>query len=198
MTPSDTPDDSDADPGTPGELDSSEVEGEQAGPAPATEESASEGTGSSRGIAGRVKSGLVGLAAATYDARADDLKERAVTAMREALVHEGERLAELAKSSYDDRADDLEERAVRAIRKVFDEEAEQLMSMAADTYDSRADDLEKRATRAMRAALIHETRRIQGLIEHSVTVKRKEVRLSLIVLVAANLIYLAVYWLTDL
>ncbi|MFT7486987.1 MAG: hypothetical protein ACI9F9_002845 [Candidatus Paceibacteria bacterium] len=150
-----------------------------------------------RGLAGRVKSGLVGLAAATYDARADDLKKRAVTAMREALVLEGERLADLVKTSYDARADDIEERAVRAIRKVFDEEAERMQSMAAETYDSRADDLEERAARAMRTALIHETRRIQALIEHSVTVKRKEVRLSLLVLVVANLIYLGVYWVTG-
>jgi hypothetical protein len=152
---------------------------------------------SSKGIAGRVRKGLVGLAAATYDARADDLQDRAISAMREALVLESERLAELAKNSYDDRADDLEERAVRAIRKVFDEEADRLMAMAGDTYDSRADDLEERAARAMRAAVIHETGRIQSLIEHSVKVKRKEVRLSLLVLVTANLIYLAVYWITG-
>jgi hypothetical protein len=115
------------------------------------------------GLTGRVKRGLVQIAKATYDARADDLQERAIEAMREALVRESERLIELAKTSYDDRADDLEQRAARALR----------------------------------AALIHESRRIQALIEHSVTVKRKEVRLSLLVLVVANLIYLAVYWITG-
>ncbi len=160
-------------------------------------EQAAEPVVASKGLAGRVRRSLVDLAAATYDARADDLQDRAISAMREALVLESNRLAELAKNSYDDRADDLEERAVRAIRKVFDEEADRLMAMAGDTYDSRADDLEERAARAMRAAVIHETGRIQSLIEHSVKVKRKEVRLSLMVLVAANLIYLAVYWITG-
>jgi len=153
--------------------------------------------GRQKGIAGRVKHSLLQVAKATYDARADDLQERAISAMREALAQESERLVEYAKLSYDDRADDLEERAVRAIRKVFDEEADRLISMATDTYDSRADDLEERAARALRAALIHESRRIQALIEHSVTVKRREVRLSLLVLVVANLIYLVVYWLTG-
>lgn len=150
-----------------------------------------------RGLTGRLKEGLVDLAAKTYDARADDLQERAIAAMREALVREGERLAALAASSYDARADDLEERAVRAIRKVVDEEAERLVALAKETYDARADDLEERAARALRAALIHESRRLQGVLEHSVKVKRKEVRLSLLVLVTANLIYLAVYWLTG-
>ena len=152
---------------------------------------------SSPGLSGRVKRGLVGIVKATYDARADDLEERAIRAMREALVRESERLRELAKTSYDARADDLEQRAVRALRQVFMEEGGRLVSLATETYDSRADDLEERAARALRAALIHESRRIQALIEHSVTVKRKEVRLSLAVLIVANLIYLVVYWLTD-
>ena len=149
------------------------------------------------GLTGRVKRGLLSVAKATYDARADDLQERAISAMRSALARESERLIEVAKLSYDDRADDLEQRAVRAIRKVFDEETDRLMGFARDAYDSRADDIEERAARALRVALIHESRRIQSLIEHSVTVKRKEVRLSLGVLVLANLIYLAVYWLTE-
>ena len=175
----------------PSESEPREGRGADPEPPPAAE---SEAAG---GLTGRVKRGLVQVAKATYDARADDLKERAVEAMREALVREGERLGELAKSSYDDRADDLEERAVRAIRKVFAEEADRLRELVTDTYDSRADDLEQRAARALRTALIHESRRIQALIEHSVVVKRKEVRLSLLVLVAANLIYLAVYWITG-
>ena len=149
------------------------------------------------GLGGRVKRGLVSVAKATYDARADDLQVRAIAAMRQALAEESARLIEVAKLSYDDRADDLERRAVNAIRKVFDEEADRLMVMARDAYDSRADDIEERAARALRVALIHESRRIQALIEHSVVVKRKEVRLSLLVLVFANLLYLAVYWLTE-
>jgi DNA anti-recombination protein RmuC len=160
-------------------------------PEPSSDES------TTSGLKGRVKRGLFQVAKATYDARADDLQERAIEAMREALTRESERLIDLAKNSYDDRADDIEERAVRAIRKVFDEEADRLRELVADTYDSRADDLEQRAARALRAALIHESRRIQALLEHSVTVKRKEVRLSLLVLVVANLIYLCVYWVTG-
>lgn len=184
------------------ESELSEVPPEGAGPG-AAEEAAALGeeiakeVSTKAGISGRMKRGLVGIVKATYDARADDLEERAIRAMREAIALEGERLSELAKSSYDDRADDLEQRAVRAIRQVFDEEADRLVGLAKETYDSRADDLQERAARALRAALIHESRRIQALIEHSVTVKRKEVRLSLAVLIVANLIYLAVYYLTE-
>jgi len=115
-----------------------------------------------RRLAGKVKRGLVSIATATYDARADDMQERSVRAMRKALHEETERIVEVAKETYDARADDLEERAVRAMRK----------------------------------ALMAESRRIRALIEHSVSVKRREVRLSLLVLVAANLVYLVVYWLT--
>jgi len=171
--------------------------GGQPDPVGEGEEPRVEEAGGRSGIGGRMKRSLVGIAKATYDARADDLEERAIRAMRKAVALEGDRLAELAKASYDDRADDLEQRAVRAIRQVMDEEADRLVGLAKETYDSRADDLQERAARALRAALIHETRRIQALIEHSVTVKRKEVRLSLLVLIAANLIYLAVYWLTE-
>lgn len=114
-------------------------------------------------LAGKVKRGLISLATATYDARADDLQERSVAAMRRALQEETERIVDVAK----------------------------------ETYDARADDLEERAVRAMRRALMAESRRIRALIEHSVSVKRREVRLSLVVLVTANLIYLLVYWATS-
>jgi len=153
--------------------------------------------GRKRGLAGRFKEGLVDLATATYDKRADDMQGRALSALREAIAQEGERLAGLVTSGYDARADDLEQRAIRAIRKIVDEEADRMLEMAKETYDARADDLEERAARALRAALIHESRRLQAVIEHSVVVKRKEVRLSLLVLVVANLIYLAVYWITG-
>jgi len=121
-----------------------------------------ERTSSPRRLVGKVKRGLISIATATYDARADDIQERSVRAMRQALEEETERIIEVAKETYDARADDLEERAVRAMRK----------------------------------ALMAESRRIRALIEHSVSVKRREVRLSLLVLVLANLIYLVVYWLT--
>lgn len=149
------------------------------------------------GLKGRVKRGLVSMAAATYDARADDLQLRAVAAMREALQEETERIIEVAIDSYDRRADDLEERAVRAIRKVLEEETERFREVAQSTYDARADDLEDRAVRALRRAMVEETRRIRSTIERSVQAKRREVRLSLLVLVLANLLYLVVYWATT-
>lgn len=149
------------------------------------------------GFAGRVKRSIVSVAAATYDARADDLQLRAVAAMREALQEESERIIEVAIDSYDRRADDLEERAVRAIRKVLEEETERFREFAQSTYDARADDLEDRAVRALRRAMVEETRRIRSTIERSVQAKRREVRLSLLVLVLANLLYLVVYWVTK-
>lgn len=154
-------------------------------------------SGRKGGIAGRVKRGLVSMAAATYDARADDLQVRAVAAMRKALQEESERIIEVATDTYDRRADDLEERAVRAIRKVLEEETERFLNVAQSTYDARADDLEDRAVRALRRAMIEETRRIRSTIERSVQAKRREVRLSLLVLVLANLLYLLVYYLTT-
>jgi hypothetical protein len=158
-----------------------------------------EGGGSGRkgGLAGRVKRGIVSMAAATYDARADDLQVRAVAAMREALREESERIIEVATDTYDRRADDLEERAVRATRKVLEEEMERFTEVAQSTYDARADDLEDRAVRALRRAMVEETRRIRSTIERSVQAKRREVRLSLLVLVLANLLYLVVYWATT-
>lgn len=149
------------------------------------------------GIAGVVKRGLVSMAAATYDARADDLQDRAVAAMRQALREESSRIIEVATHMYDGRADDLEERAVRAIRKVLEDETERFLNVAQSTYDARADDLEDRAVRALRRAMVEETRRIRSTIERSVQAKRREVRLSLLVLVLANLLYLLVYWLTT-
>ena len=151
----------------------------------------------SRGLAGRVKRGIVSMAAATYDARADDLQDRAVAAMRKALQEESERIIEVATNTYDQRADDLEERAVRAIRKVMEEEAERFLDVAQSTYDARADDIEDRAVRALRRAMTEETRRIRSTIERSVQAKRREVRLSLLVLVLANLLYLIAYWVTK-
>lgn len=150
-----------------------------------------------RRIAGRVKRGLVSMAAATYDARADDLQDRAVQAMRRALLEESDRIINVALDAYDQRADDLEQRAVRATRRVLEEETERFLSVAQSTYDAKADDLEERAVRALRRAMVEETRRIRSTIERSVQAKRREVRLSLLVLVLANLLYLVVYWVTK-
>lgn len=77
---------------------------------------------------------------------------------------------------YDSRADDLEDRARRAV---------------ASAYRDQADDLEERAVRAMRRAITDESERIKEVIEHSVAVKKREVRLSLLVLIVAAAVYLA-------
>lgn len=78
-------------------------------------------------------------------------------------------------SLYTAHADDLEDRASRVVAKA---------------YESQADDLEDRAVRALRRALADESDRIQAVIEHAVDVKKREVRLSLLVLVAAAVVYL--------
>jgi signal transduction histidine kinase len=150
-----------------------------------------------RGLAGRFKKGIVSMVASSYDARADDLDERAVRAMRRALVDERSHIMDVAREMYDAHADDLQSRAVATLQRVIENEHQRMLEFAQSTYDSRADDLEERAVRAMRVAIQREADRIESLIEHSVDVKRREVRLSLLVLVAANLIYLAVYWATK-
>jgi hypothetical protein len=69
-----------------------------------------------------------------------------------------------------------------------------LVSLATSSYDARADDLEERAVRAMRRAIEEEGERIRELLEHSLVVKRREVRLSLLVILVANLLYLGIWW----
>ena len=83
---------------------------------------------------------------------------------------------------YDTRADDIEDRARRAV---------------SSAYRDQADDLEERAVKAMRRALSAEADRIKQVIEHAVAVKKREARLSLLVLVTASLVYLALYWFTS-
>ncbi|MEX1025011.1 MAG: hypothetical protein WD226_08030 [Planctomycetota bacterium] len=78
-------------------------------------------------------------------------------------------------SLYKTHADDLEDRASRVVSRA---------------YESQADDLEDRAVRALRRAVADESERIQAVIEHAVNVKKREVRLSLLVLIAAALVYL--------
>lgn len=82
---------------------------------------------------------------------------------------------------YATSADDLEERARRAV---------------GSAYRDQADDLEERAVRAMRQAILSEADKIKEAVEHGVEIKRREVRLSLVVLVTASLVYLALYWFT--
>lgn len=81
----------------------------------------------------------------------------------------------VAGKIYSATADDLEGRASRVVERV---------------YENQADDLEDRAVRAMRRALADESDRIKAVIEHSVDVKKREVRLSLLVLIAAAAVYL--------
>ena len=92
-----------------------------------------------------------------------------------------ERAHSVVSRIYDTRADDIEDRAKRAV---------------SSAYRESADDLEARAVNAMRRALTEETERIQEMIEASIRVKKREVRLSLLVLVLAAVIYLALFWFT--
>jgi len=89
------------------------------------------------------------------------------------------RAKSVVASLYREQADDLESRARRAVSSL---------------YDENADDLEERAVRALRRALQAESDRIQEVIEHAVAVKKREVRLSLAVLVLAALVYLLLDW----
>lgn len=84
--------------------------------------------------------------------------------------------------AYESHAQDLEQRALRVMSSV---------------YQQTADDLEERAARALRAAIQAEAGRIKEAIEHSIAVKKREVRLSLLVLVVSSLVYLALYWFTS-
>ena len=93
-----------------------------------------------------------------------------------------ERAQRVVSQAYEAHAADLEERAQRVMSSV---------------YERSADDLEERAVRAMRRALEAEAGRIQQAIEHGIAVKKREVRLSLLVLVVSSLVYLALYWVTN-
>ena len=88
----------------------------------------------------------------------------------------------VARKVYTAQADDIEERARRAV---------------GSAYRDQADDLEDRAVRALRGAIAEEADRIKEAIEHGIQVKKREVRLSLLVLVVASLAYLLLYWLTQ-
>jgi len=89
---------------------------------------------------------------------------------------------------------DPEESSAEERRGLRGKMKDSLVSLATSSYDARADDLEERAVRAMRRAIEEEGERIRELLEHSLVVKRREVRLSLLVIIVANLLYLAVWW----
>ena len=94
----------------------------------------------------------------------------------------------------------LEKRATKVVGKIYEDRAQDLQDRAAKTigtvYDERADELEDRAVRAMRRVIQEESDRIREAIEHGVEVKKREVRLSLIVLVISSVVYLVLYALT--
>ncbi len=93
-----------------------------------------------------------------------------------------ERAQKVVQHAYESHAGDLEQRALRVMSSV---------------YQQTADDMEERAGRAMRAAITAEAERIKEAIEHGIEVKKREVRLSLLVLVVSSLVYLALYWFTS-
>jgi len=92
------------------------------------------------------------------------------------------RAQKVVQQAYESHAQDLEHRAMRVMTSV---------------YEQSADDLEERATRALRGAIGAEADRIKEAIEHGIAVKKREVRLSLLVLVVSSLVYLALYWFTN-
>lgn len=93
----------------------------------------------------------------------------------------GKKTRKVVSQLYESRVDDIEHRARRAV---------------SSAYEDQADDLEERAVRAMRTALTEESDRIKDVIEHAIQIKKREVRLSLLVLVVASVLYLLLYWAT--
>ena len=92
-----------------------------------------------------------------------------------------QRATSVVSKIYETRADDLEERARRVV---------------GTAYQEKADDLQLRAQQALQQAIADQAEIIKQAIEHGVEVKKREVRWSLLVLVAGSLIYLVLYWLT--
>jgi 16S rRNA C1402 N4-methylase RsmH len=92
----------------------------------------------------------------------------------------------------------VERRAERVVSRIVEARLDELQERARrvvdSVYENRADDLEERAVRAMRRAITDEAERIKETIEHAVAVKKREVRLSLLVLIVAALVYLALDW----
>jgi len=93
-----------------------------------------------------------------------------------------ERAQKVVQHAYQSHAEDLEQRALRVMSSV---------------YQQTADDMEERAARALRVAITAEADRIKEAIEHGIEVKKREVRLSLLVLVVSSLVYLVLYWFTS-
>jgi vacuolar-type H+-ATPase subunit E/Vma4 len=96
----------------------------------------------------------------------------------------------------------VERRAHRVVSKLYEARADEIETRArrvvSSAYEESADDLEERAVRALRSALTLEAERIKEAVEHGVRVKKREVRLSLVVLIVAALVYLVLYWVTRI
>lgn len=94
----------------------------------------------------------------------------------------------------------VEGRAEKAIRSAVSSGAEQLEEratrVAGTLYEEKAGDLEDRAVRALRRAIQEESDRIRSTIELAVEVKKREVRLSLLVLLTAAIVYLVLFFMT--
>src|SRR5262245_1063581 len=95
----------------------------------------------------------------------------------------------------------VENRAQRVVEQAYESHAQDLqdraMRVMTSVYEQSADDLQARATLALRRAIASEAGRIKAAIEHGIEVKKREVRLSLLVLVVSSLVYLALYWFTK-
>ena len=92
------------------------------------------------------------------------------------------RAATVMAKLYARHSDDLQERARRAV---------------SSAYQEHSDDIEERAVRAMRRALSLEAERFKEVIEHAVAVKKREVRLSLLVLLTAALVWFLLDWFAN-
>ena len=75
---------------------------------------------------------------------------------------------------------------VDAVRQASEESARRVLT---DAFDERKGDLEDMAVRALRRAIEEEGERLEALIEKSIEVKKREVRLSLLVLLVATALY---------
>ena len=75
---------------------------------------------------------------------------------------------------------------VEAVREASEKSAKRVLT---DAFDEKRSDLEEMAVRALRRSIEEEGDRLERLIEKSIEVKKREVRLSLLVLLVATTLY---------
>jgi hypothetical protein len=75
---------------------------------------------------------------------------------------------------------------VDAVRQASEQSARKVLTEA---FDERKTDLEEMAVRALRRAIEDEGQRLERLIEKTIEIKKREVRLSLLVLFVATSLY---------